>query len=246
VRCARARKTAILRCRMAAGRPKFKATERTAFGSRTSRRLRREGMVPGVVYTGGEPARPFQADARRLAQFLGEGHTLFDLEIEGSRAVPVVVKDTQRHPVRGELMHLDCHQVDLDQEIQADVTIELEGTDDAPGVREGGILEHVTREITVEALPADIPESITVDVAEMVIGDTIQLDSVTPPGKVKIIADVPEEVTIATLNPPRVEEEPEPELEEEAGLVGEEAEAEAPAEEAEGDEAAEGGDGDEG
>jgi hypothetical protein len=80
----------------------------------------------------------------------------------------------------------------------------------------------------------------------MVIGDTIQLDSFTPPGKVKIIADVPEEVTIATLNPPRVEEEPEPELEEEAGLVGEEAEAEAPAEEAEGDEAAEGGDGDEG
>ncbi len=140
-----------------ASRPKLKVSERTGFGSRTSRRLRRDGKVPGVVYTSGEPAHPFQADAREIALFLGAGHTLFDLEIEGSSPVPVVVKEEQRHPVRGDLVHIDCHEVDLEQEIQAEVTIELEGVEDAPGVKEGGILEHVAREITVEALPASIP-----------------------------------------------------------------------------------------
>jgi large subunit ribosomal protein L25 len=206
---------------MAATRPSFKVAERTEFGSRTSRRLRRDGIVPGIVYTGGAAARPFQAVAHDLNLFLDEGHALFDLEIEGEGKVPVVIKEEQRHPVRGDLLHLDCQQVDLAQEIQADVAIELEGTEEAPGVKEGGILEHVAREITIEALPTDIPEGITVDVSAMVIGDTIQLDTIDPPAGVKFVADNPEEVTIATLNPPRIVEEEEPEVEEETELVGE-------------------------
>lgn len=208
-----------------ASRPKLKVNERSEFGSRTTRRLRRDGKVPGVVYKAGEDARPFQVDARDIAAFIGEGHTLFDLEIDGAAPVPVVIKEEQRHPVRGNLVHIDCHEVDLEQEIQADVTIELEGAEEAPGVKEGGILEHVAREITVEALPASIPESITVDVSEMVIGDTVQLSAVSPPAGVVFIADNPDEFTIATLNPPRIEEEPEPEVEEEAELVGEGEEA---------------------
>jgi large subunit ribosomal protein L25 len=231
---------------MASARPTFKVAERTAFGSRTSRRLRREGLIPGVVYTAGEQARPFQADARSLNAFLAEGHTLFDLEIEGEGKVPVVVKDEQRHPVRGELVHLDFHQVDLDTEIQAEVALDLEGAEDAAGVREGGILEHVTREVTVEALPAAIPESLTIDVSAMEIGDTVQLDTLTLPDDVVLIADNPEEITIATLNPPRVEE-VEPELEEETALVGEEAEGEGEAAAEEGEESSdEGGEADEG
>ena len=230
---------------MAASRPKLKVVERSAFGSRTTRRLRREGLVPGVVYTSGEPARAFQGDAHTVGLFIGEGHALFDLEIEGAGTVPVVVKEEQRHPVRGDLMHLDCQQVNLDVEIHADVTIELEGADDSPGVKEGGILEHVTREITIEALPTAIPDSLTVDVSEMVIGDTIQLDTITPPEGVKFLADVPEEVTIATLNPPRIVEE-EPEVEEETELVGEEGEGEAPAGEGDADGADGGDDDDEG
>jgi large subunit ribosomal protein L25 len=220
---------------MAATRPSFKVAERTEFGSRTSRRLRRDGIVPGVVYTGGEAARPFQADAHDLSLFIDEGHALFDLEIEGESKVPVVIKEEQRHPVRGDLLHIDCQQVDLEQEIQADVAIELDGTEDAPGVKEGGILEHVTREVTIEALPTDIPDGITVDVSAMTIGDTIQLDTVSPPAGVKFVADAPEEVTIATLNPPRIVEEEEPEVEEETELVGEgEEEAEEAAAEDEG------------
>jgi large subunit ribosomal protein L25 len=209
---------------MAADRPTLKVTERTAFGSRTTRRLRRDGLVPGVVYTGGEPARAFQADGHDLSLFIGEGHALFDLEIDGEGKVPVVVKEEQRHPVRGNLMHLDCQQVSLDTKIQADVSIELEGVEEAPGVKEGGVLEHITREVTIEALPTDIPDQITVDVSAMVIGDTVQLDTIAPPEGVEFMADVPEEVTIATLNPPRVEEEPEVEVETE--VVGEEGEGE--------------------
>jgi large subunit ribosomal protein L25 len=215
-------------------RPLVKAAERAEFGSRTARRLRRSGQVPGVVYKAGEPARAFQADAHDLNLFINEGHALFDLEIEGAKKVPVVVKEEQRHPVRGELVHLDVQEVNLDVAIQADVTIELEGVEDAPGVKEGGILEHVTREVTIEALPTDIPDQITVEVSEMVIGDTVQLDAITPPEGVTFIADAPEEITIATLNPPRVEEEPD--VEEETALVGEDEEP------AEGEEQGEGGD----
>lgn len=228
---------------MAASRPKLKATERSAFGSRTTRRLRREGFVPGVVYTGGQEARAFQADAHTLGLFIGEGHALFDLEIGEEKAVPVVVKEEQRHPVRGHLMHLDCQQVNLNVEIHADVTIELEGVEDSPGVKEGGIMEHVVREITIEALPEAIPDLITVDVSAMIIGDTVQLDSIEPPEGVKFLADAPEEVTIATLNPPRIVEE-EPEVETETEVIGEE---KAEGEDAEDGDSSDGGDdGDEG
>src|SRR5947207_1155353 len=199
---------------MAQDRSTLKVCARDIFGSRATRRLRRDGLVPGVVYGQGGEARPFQVPARELRTVLAEGQTLLDLELDGSKAVPVVIKEQQHHPVRGDVLHLDCLEVRLDEEIEAEVAVELEGTDQAPGVREGGVLEHVTREVTVEALPTEIPEQITVDVSQMEINDTISLATVTMPAGVKFMADDPEEITIATLSPPRVEEEPEPELEE--------------------------------
>ncbi|MFL5908446.1 MAG: 50S ribosomal protein L25 [Solirubrobacterales bacterium] len=206
---------------MAQDRATLKVSARDIFGSRATRRLRREGMVPGIVYGQGGEARPFQVAARELRTVLAEGQTLLDLELDGSKAVPVVIKEQQLHPVRGEVVHFDCLEVRLDEEIQAEVAVELEGADNAPGVREGGVLEHVTREITLEALPTEIPEQITVDVSQMEINDTISLATVAIPSGVKLTVDEPEEITIATLSPPRIEEEPEPELEEEAELVGE-------------------------
>ena len=140
----------------------------------------------------------------------------------------MVLKEQQRDPVRGDLVHLDLHEVKLDEKIEADVTIELIGAEDAPGVKEGGVLEHVTHEITISALPTAIPESIPADVSGMVIGDTLQLSALVAPEGVEFALGEDQnadEVTIATLSPPRVEEEPEPELEEEAELVGEEGEA---------------------
>jgi large subunit ribosomal protein L25 len=224
---------------MARSREKLKVAARADFGSRGSRRLRGQGLVPGVVYGGGSEARTFQAGEREIRAVLAGGQALFDLELEGSKAVPVVVKEQQLHPVRDSLQHIDLQEVKLDEEIQAEVAIELEGAEVAPGVKEGGVLEHVTREITVEALPAEIPERLIADVSAMEINDTVQLSTIAAPEGVKFVADDLDEITIATLSPPRVEEEPEPAVEEEAELVGEEGEA--PTAE-EGGEAAEGGD----
>ena len=227
---------------MASDRAKLTAQERTDFGSRTSRRLRRQGLVPGVVYGGGDDARPFQVNERDVHRVLLHGGALIDLDVEGHKTVPVVIKDQQRGKVRSELLHLDLQEVKLDEEIQAEVTIELQGIEEAPGVKEGGVLDHVTHEVTITALPTAIPESIVHDVSEMVIGDTLQLSSLTAPEGVEF--SLPEgveadEVTIATLNPPRVEEEPEPEVEEETELVGEEGEGAEAGDEAD---APEGGD----
>jgi large subunit ribosomal protein L25 len=217
---------------MAAGRSTLKASPRDDFGSRASRRLRGQGLVPGVVYTGGKEARAFQVAERDLRVIMHEGAALFDLQIEGGKAVPVVIKEQQMHPVRGNVTHLDLHQVKLDEAIQAEVTIELEGAEDAPGVKGGGVLEHVTREITVEALPTEIPDRILVDVSAMEVNDTLQLSAVTAPEGVTFVAEEPEEVTIVTLSPPRVEA-AEPEVEEETELVGEAAEGEEEAAEGE-------------
>jgi large subunit ribosomal protein L25 len=194
-------------------------------------------MVPGVVYSGGSEATPFKVGEREVRTLIAEGAALFDLEIDGGKAVPVVVKEQQLHPVRGSLQHIDLQEVKLDEEIEAEVTIELEGSETSPGVKGGGVLEHVTREITVKALPTDIPDRILVDVAAMEINDTLQLSSVAAPEGVSFVADDPEEVTIVTLSPPRVEEEPEVEVEEETELVGEGegAEGESEGESAEGD-----------
>jgi large subunit ribosomal protein L25 len=210
---------------MASSREKLKAAPRSEFGSRTSRRLRREGLVPGVVYSGGSEARPFQVAERDVRHVLGEGAALFDLEIEGAKTVPVVVKEQQHHPVRGSLQHIDLQEVRLDEAIQAEVAVELEGADSAPGVKGGGVLEHVTREVTVEALPTEIPDRLIADVSAMEVNDTLQLSALVVPEGVKLVADEPDEVTIATLSPPRVEEVVEPSVEEEAELVGEEGEA---------------------
>jgi large subunit ribosomal protein L25 len=205
---------------MASARSTLKVAPRAEFGSRTTRRMRREGLVPGVVYSGGSEATAFKVAEREVRAVISEGAALFDLEIEGSKAVPVVVKEQQLHPVRGSLQHIDLQAVKLDEAIEADVPIELEGADTAPGVKGGGVLEHVTREITVEALPTDIPDRIVADVSAMEINDTFTLAEIAAPDGVTFVADDPEEVTIVNLSPPRVEEEPEPEVEEETELVG--------------------------
>jgi large subunit ribosomal protein L25 len=205
---------------MADSRTTLKVDPRTEFGSRTARRMRREGLVPGVVYSGGTEATAFQVAEREVRTVLAEGAALFDLSVDGGKARPVVIKEQQLHPVRGTLRHIDLQEVNLKEAIQAEVTIELEGVEDAPGSKAGGVLEHVTREITVEALPTDIPDKITVDVSTMEINDTLQLSTIEAPSGVTFVVEEDEEVTIATLAPPRVEEAA-PEVEEETQLVGE-------------------------
>src|SRR5437764_15430442 len=158
-------------------------------GSRAARRLRRTGCVPGVVYGGGSEPVTFQVDARDLRLALQHRGAVLNLSLDGEDPAPVVVKELSRHPVSGDALHIDLLRVRLDRPIQATVALELVGGDEAPGVKEGGVLEHITRELTVEALPNDIPDRIDHDVSEMVIGDTITLEAVRAPAKVTIHGD---------------------------------------------------------
>jgi large subunit ribosomal protein L25 len=189
-------------------------------GSRANRRLRREGLVPGVIYGQESDCVSFKVDARRLRVVLAEGHALFDVEVDGGGRQPVIVKDQQRDPVRGSVVHIDFLKVRLDEKIQTTVPLELEGAEEAPGVKEGGVLEHVTRELNVEALPTEVPDRIVADVSGLGVAETLMLNSVTPPSGVELLDD-PEETVVATITAPSRAEEPEAEIEEEAELVGE-------------------------
>jgi large subunit ribosomal protein L25 len=205
---------------------KLDVQSRSSDGSRAARRLRRSGRVPGVLYGGGGDAVGFDADARELRLALARSGAVLDLSVDGKHATPVVLKEAQRDPVRGETVHVDLLRVRLDQAIHAVVPLELTGTEDAPGVKEGGVLEQITRELNVEALPTAIPESIVHDVSEMVIGDTLLLSVVAVPDGVTLLDDL-EETVIVTLSPPRLQVEAEEEVESETELVGEGAEGEA-------------------
>src|SRR5579859_1325730 len=203
-------------------------------GSRAARRLRRTGKVPGVVYGGGEEPLAFEVNARELRLALAHAGAVIDLKIDGAAASPVVLKELIRHPVTGATTHLDLLRVRLDKPIHATVIVELEGAEDAPGAKEGGVLEQVTREVEIEALPTDIPDTIRHDVSAMVIGDTVTVEALSSPSGVTILTDP--EAVIATLTPPRLQIEEE-EIEEETELVGEGEEGAEAAEEG----AAEGG-----
>lgn len=209
---------------MAADRSSLLVQSRAPEGSRAVRRLRRSGRVPGVLYGGdGEPVS-FDVDARELRIALAARGAVLDLSVDGDKATPVVLKEAQRDPVKGETTHVDLLRVKLDIAIHAVVALELTGADDAPGVKQGGVLEHVTRELNVEALPTAIPESVLHDVSTMEIGDTVTLGAVNAPQGVTLLDDP--EIVVATLSPPRLQAEAEPEIEAETGVVGEEAAAE--------------------
>jgi large subunit ribosomal protein L25 len=209
---------------MAANRSTLLVQRRPPEGSRAARRLRRAGRVPGVLYGGESEPVSFDVDARELRIALAASGAVLDLSVDGGNATPVVLKEAQRDPVRGETTHVDLLRVKLDTAIHAVVALELSGTEDAPGVKQGGVLEHIVREVSIEALPTAIPESIVHDVSAMEIGETITLSEVQPPEGVSLLDD--DETVVATLSPPRLQAEAEPEIESETGLVGEEAEAE--------------------
>jgi large subunit ribosomal protein L25 len=213
---------------MAKTTTKLDVKAREAAGSRAARRLRRSGRVPGVLYGGGGDSVGFDADARELRLALAASGAVLDLSVDGGKTAPVVLKEAQRHPVRGETVHVDLLRVRLDEAIHALVPLELSGVDDAPGVKEGGVLEQITRELNVEALPNDIPESIAHDVGEMQIGETILLSAIAVPQGLTLLDEI-EETVVATLSPPKLQAEVAEEIEAETELVGEGEEGEEPA-----------------
>ena len=214
---------------MANDRPTLQAQERPEKGSRSARRLRREGFVPGIVYGGDGDCTPFKVGVKDLRAALVAGSAVIDLQVGGAGTRPVIVKDQQQHPVRGEVVHVDLFEVNLREKIQAPVRVELVGAEDAPGVTEGGIISQEANELNIEALPTDIPEVITVDVSHLEAAATLTLAEITAPDGVDFLDD-PEETIIATVTVP-TEEPAEPEIEEETELVGEEGAEAVPADE---------------
>ena len=191
-------------------------------GSRNVGRLRRQGLIPGVLYGNGH-ARAIAVEERRLrAALTGPSglHAILDVVLEGQKtAHHAVLKDYQRHAIRGTLTHVDFHEVRLDQAIQAAVVVQFMG--ESQGVKEGGVLSQVTREVNVEALPMEIPEHIEVDISGMQIGDTLRLSDVRPIEGVRFLDD-PEETVLANVAAPRLQAELDA-LEEEAAAAAAEA-----------------------
>jgi large subunit ribosomal protein L25 len=219
---------------MAAGNSTTLAlTTRAPEGSRAARRLRREGLVPGVIYGGEGGPEHFAVDGRILRNTLAHAGAILQVSIDDAGEAPVLVKDVQRHPVRGEAVHIDLLRVRMDQAVQTTVVLHLEGADEAPGVSEGGILSQELRELNVEALPGDLPEHIVHDVSGLEMNATLTLDAIAAPEGVTLLDDA--ETVVATITPPTLEP-VEEEIETETEIVGDEAVDSAGAEaQAEGD-----------
>jgi large subunit ribosomal protein L25 len=218
---------------MAGERTKLIVAQREKLGSAESRRLRKEGLVPGVLYGNGEPISISIAERELRRALTGASglHSILDVEIDGKGETHAsILKEYQVDPVRGGVTHVDLQEVRLDRAITASVTVLLLGGEDAPGVREGGVLSQPLREVNVEALPLEVPEHLDIDVSGMDLGDTLRISDLTTPEGVTLLDDP--ELVIATVTAPTKVVEPEPTEEELAEL--EEGEL------AEGEEAAEG------
>jgi large subunit ribosomal protein L25 len=223
---------------MAGERVKLQVQERERRGSADARRLRKQGMIPGVLYGKGKTSHAICVPERELRRVLtGAGglHAILDVVLAGDSTTHAsILKDYQQDPIRGHISHIDLQEVRLDQPIQASVTVQLVG--EPAGAKEGGVLSQVQREINVEALPMEVPEHIDLDVSGMAIGDTLRLVDLAPIDGVTYLDD-PEETVLATVTLPTREVEPEPEevpegeeLPEGEVPEGEAAEGEQPAE----------------
>src|SRR5262245_62130018 len=207
---------------MAGERIKLQVKERESVGSRESRRLRRQGLVPGVLYGRGNEPHAISVPERELRRALtGAGglHTILDVVLEGQETThPSILKEYQQDVIRGRVIHIDLQEVRLDQPIQASVVVELVGGDEAPGIKEGGVLSQVSREINVEALPMEIPERLELDVSGMEMNATLRLADLPPREGVTYLDDPGETVRATVARPTRVEE---PEAEVAEGEEGE-------------------------
>jgi large subunit ribosomal protein L25 len=201
---------------MAGERIKLEVKPREARGSAESRRLRAAGRIPGVLYGGGKNPHPFTVQERDLRRVLTGDHGLhaiLDVVFDGQKtAHHAVLKEYQLDPVRTRLLHIDLHEVRLDQPIQAQVVVDLVG--ESEGVKEGGVLTQVTREVNVEALPMEVPDKLELDISPMVIGDSMRVADLRVPQGVTLLDD-PEETVLATVTPPTKVELPEEVVEEE-------------------------------
>ena len=189
---------------MSSDRVTLEVTARDAdqVGSRHVRRLRKEGLIPGVIYGRGHTRAILVKERDLRTALTGPSglHAILDVVIEGQKTPHhAVLKEYQQHPIRGTLTHVDFHEVRLDQPIQASVSVQLVG--ESPGAKEGGVVQQVTRELRVEALPTGIPEHIEADISSLEVGDTLRLEELPAIEGVTFLDDP--ETVLATCSIPR-------------------------------------------
>ena len=203
---------------MADDRIRLEVRPRDELGSAASRRLRRQGLIPGVLYGRSAPraiAVP-EVELRRVLTGSHGLHAILDVVLEGQKTTHAsVLKDYQQDALRGRVSHVDLQEVRLDRPITAQVVVELVG--EPPGVKEGGVLSQVTREINVEALPMEIPDRVELDVSGMAIGDSLRVADLPPREGVTFVDD-PDETVLATVTMPTRVVEPEEMVEDEEGV----------------------------
>ena len=181
------------------------AQGRTETGTNQNRRLRAQGLIPGVVYGADKQTISVAVSPKEIGAILrsasGE-NTLFDLELEGARR-KVILKQFQLEPLKGQLLHADFFEVALDKRMKVKVHVELQGT--PVGVKnQGGLLDFVCREVECECLPTDIPERITVDVSALELGQHLRVGEIQAPAKATVLTDP--EVVVAHVVVKRAEE----------------------------------------
>ncbi len=214
---------------MAGERVKLEAQERESSGSSATARLRRDGFIPGVLYGRGKTPHAIAVPERELRSALSGPHgrhAILDVVLQGQTSHASILKDYQVDPIRGRITHFDLHEVRLDQAITAQVAIELVG--ESPGVKQGGVLSALVREVNVEALPLEIPDRIVLDIGASEIGATLRVADLVAPDGAKILDDP--DTVVVTVAAPRVEVEeevPEELAEGEEAPEGEEPAAEA-------------------
>lgn len=183
------------------------ARTRAAIGTSASRRLRRQGLVPATVYGKHGDPKSITIDGRELYSALHTDagrNALITVEIEGDEKVLAVAREVQRHPVRGEITHLDLIQISLDVAIAAEVALEFVGT--PLGVREdGGFVEMLSTIVNISALPTAIPSSIVINIEDMATGDTLKVSDLPPVEGVEYTDDIDHPLVTVLL--PRAEEE---------------------------------------
>ena len=215
-------------------RMELEAKLRKERGKGPSRRLRQEGSIPAILYGMGKENLPLEIRARELEGIISKGgeSLVFDLKVfrdGGEEKRPVIIRETQYHPVRGDILHIDLYEISLRKKLSTKVPLLVKG--EAAGVKEGGILEHRLRELEVECLPTEIPKNIPVDVSSLGIGDSIHVRELMVKEGVKILTDG--ESVVLSVIPPTVEEVAEvEEVKEEVEVKEEEAKEEVKEEEA--------------
>ncbi len=185
-------------------------------GSRPAGRLRRSGKVPAVVYGLGADTLEVTVPARELNHILAHGaNTLITLKVDGGDAL-TLARQIQRHPTRGELLHVDFIRVRTDVAVAAEVALHLEG--EPAGVKSGGVLEQLIFQLSIEAMPQNIPQEIVASIEHLEIGDQLRLNEITLPNGV--VATIEEDTLIAQVVAPRVQEEEAEAVEGEEGEEG--------------------------